>query len=546
VKNKALGWLYSRIRPNSGGLILLVLCDGVLSVCAVAFAYLSKLFLDVAIDGGLSAAGGMAAMLAGVVLLHIGLYALSNLLTERVAGSLTLTIQNGLLGAALRKKTAAMSENHRGELLNRLFSDTAVVAGGVTAILPTLAAVVMRLAAVFWVLWIFDRFLIIAFAVVGVGLFAVSRILRPRIKRLHRSLQQAEDKVRGYFQEAFDRFVIIKAYGKEAAVTAAARPVQRAHYRARMNKAKLNTVVSSGFVLFFRGAYIGVMIYCAFRLGAGDESMTFGTLTALLQLVSQVQQPFSALSGIMPRYYSMISSCERLMELEQDCENFVPADADEMYRNMQSIELKDVTFGYGREQVLKNASASIPKGEFTLVSGATGEGKTSLFMLLMGMYDHSGSITTDRGEVIDPSARGMFAFVPQGNMLLSGTVRDNLCFGAQVADDKLRQALDTACCSEFVNKLPRLLDTPVGQEGSALSEGQAQRLAVARALVSGAPVLLLDEPTSALDDRTERELLCNLKALKDRTVIMISHKSAAREICTRELRLQNGTLTQIK
>jgi len=169
VKNKALGWLYSRIRPNSGGLILLVLCDGVLSVCAVAFAYLSKLFLDVAIDGGLSAAGGMAAMLAGVVLLHIGLYALSNLLTERVAGSLTLTIQNGLLGAALRKKTAAMSENHRGELLNRLFSDTAVVAGGVTAILPTLAAVVMRLAAVFWVLWIFDRFLIIAFAVVGVA-----------------------------------------------------------------------------------------------------------------------------------------------------------------------------------------------------------------------------------------------------------------------------------------------------------------------------------------------------------------------------------------
>ena len=213
---------------------------------------------------------------------------------------------------------------------------------------------------------------------------------------------------------------------------------------------------------------------------------------------------------------------------------------------MQYIELRDVTFDYGRERVLSGACAKIEKGSFTLLSGQTGAGKSTLFMLLLGLSPFEGSLQTDRGEDISAATRGLFAYVPQGTMLFSGTVRENICFAGDDDEKKLAQALECSCSSEFVSKLPQGLDTPVGQEGSALSEGQAQRLAIARAIMSDAPVLLMDEPTSALDDATEAQLLSNLAQLKDRTVIMISHKSAARKACTCELVLQNGRISQVK
>ena len=545
MNNKAAGWIYNRIKPHGARIGLLVACDGLLSVCAVAFAYLSRSFLDTAIEGGMAAAAGAGALLALVALAHIGLFALSNMLTESVSGRLSMTLQNSLLQAALSRRCTPDRHTHSGEVLNRLFSDTAVIAGGVTGILPTAAAVVMRLAAVFWVLWLLDGYLIIAFALMGVLMFTLSRLLRPHIKRLHKNAQQAEDKSRAVFKEALDRTTIIKAYSKQSTVAAGALTKQTAHLKARMAKAYLGTCVSSGFVLFFRAAYIGVMVYCAVRLARGDSAMTFGTLMALLQLVSQVQQPFASLSGIMPRYYAMLSSAERLMELERGQEIAENRDTSAIYDKMRSIIIDGVSFSYGREAVLKDACATIEKGSFTLISGATGAGKTSLFMLLMGMYDCVGRIVTDCGEPLDAGSRGMFAYVPQGNMLFSGTVADNVCFGAARDDPRLEDALRISCCTEFVSALPQGADTQIGSEGSALSEGQAQRIAVARAIYSGAPVLLLDEPTSALDADTERQMLHNLKTL-GKTVIIISHKSAARDACTRELELKNGRLTIVK
>ena len=545
MKNKAAGWVKNRIKPHAASIVLLVGCDGLLSVCAVAFAYLSRSFIDTAIESGMTAASGAGALLVLVAIAHIGLFVLSHLLTESVNGKLSMSLQNSLLQAALSKRSQADRDTHSGEVLNRLFSDTAVVANGVTGILPTAAAVITRLIAVFWVLWLLDGYLIIAFVLMGGLMFLLSRLLRPHIKRLHKNTQQAEDKTRAVFKEALDRATIIKAYSKQSTVAAGAQLRQTAHLKARMAKARLTTCVSSGFVLFFRAAYIGVMIYCALRLARGDSAMTFGTLMALLQLVSQVQQPFASLSGIMPRYYAMLSSAERLMQLEYDPELAENRDTSAIYDKMRSIIIDRVTFSYGREEVLKDACATIEKGSFTLISGATGAGKTSLFMLLMGMYDHAGSIVTDCGDRLDEGSRGMFAYVPQGNMLFSGSVADNVCFGAVRDERRLEDALRISCCDGFVSALPQGADTPIGSEGSALSEGQAQRIAVARAIYSGAPVLLLDEPTSALDGKTEQNLLENLKTL-GKTVIIISHKSAARDVATRELELKNGRLTVVK
>ncbi|MBO5973975.1 MAG: ABC transporter ATP-binding protein, partial [Clostridia bacterium] len=532
------------IRRHLPGLALLTVCDGLLSLCAVGFAYLSRSFLDEAIAGGLRAAAGSAAAMVAVVAAQLVMHVLSSMLTEGLTGRISMTLRSGMLEHVLHKTASAMHPLHPGEVQSRIFSDTAVVAGGVVGILPAAVAIFTRLAAVFAVLIMFDQYLVAAFAAMGLVLYLASRLVRTRLKKLHTAVQQADDRQKGGFLEALERFVIIKAYSREQTALEGARDRQKGYFRARMAKARLNTAVSSGFLLFFRGAYLGVMIYCAFRLASGDQAMTFGTLTALLQLVSQVQQPFASLSGIMPRYYAMTASAERLARLCEDTETVTPRDCAKIYDRMTAIELRNVTFGYGDTHVLQNASATVQKGSLTLLSGQTGAGKTTLLTLLMGFYDHSGEIVTDCGDLLDGGTREMFGYMPQGNMLFSGTVAENICFGEPIDEARLQQALKISLCDEFVSNLPQGKHTHIGQEGSALSEGQAQRINLARAIYSGARVLLLDEPTSALDAHTEEQVLRNLSNLTDHTIIMISHKSAAQEFCTHHLHLQDGRLTQ--
>lgn len=543
MKNKAKTYIYRRVRGQVGSLALLTVCDGLAAVCAVAFAYLSKGFVDAAVSGGIGAAADSAAALGAVVLLHLGLGTLSSLLTESVTGKISMSLRSSLLSSLLHKQAAAAQDSHSGEVQSRVFSDTAVVAGGIVGILPTVAAIFTRLAAVFAVLLIFDVRLVAVFATMGLILYISGRLCRPRLKKLHKNMQQAEDRQKAAFLEALERFTIIKAYSREHWALAGADLSQRTHLRARMAKARHSTAMSAGFMIFFRCSYVGVMVYCAILLGRGDGGMTFGTMTALLQLISQIQQPFASLSGIMPRYYAMIASAERLCELETDTETTRPRDCNEIYDRMNAIELRQVTFGYGNTPVLRGASAKVQKGSFTLLSGQTGAGKTTLLTLLMGFYPHSGEITTDRGDTLDGSTRGLFGYMPQGNMLFSATVADNICFGLPLDDRRLDHALKVSCC-EFVSDLPQGRHTPIGQDGSTLSEGQAQRINLARAIYSGARILLLDEPTSALDSDTEQRLLSNLANLTDHTIIMISHKSAAQEFCTHHLHLQDGLLTE--
>ncbi len=544
MKNITKTYIYRRVRGQIGSLALLTLCDGLAAVCAVAFAYLSKGFVDTAVSGGIKAAADSATALGAVVLLHLGLGTLSSLLTESVTGKISMSLRSSLLSSLLHKQASAMQDSHSGEVQSRLFSDTAVVAGGIVGILPTAAAIFTRLAAVFAVLLIFDGRLVAVFAAMGLILYISGRLCRPRLKKLHKNMQQADDRQKASFLEALERFTIIKAYSRQHTALAAADSDQQTHFRARMAKARQSTAMSAGFMVFFRCAYVGVMVYCGVLLGRGDGGMTFGTMTALLQLISQIQQPFASLSGIMPRYYAMIASAERLCELEADTETTRPRDCNEIYDRMNAIELRQVTFGYGDTPVLRGASAKVQKGSFTLLSGQTGAGKTTLLTLLMGFYPHSGQITTDCGDTLDGSTRGLFGYMPQGNMLFSATVAENICFGEPIDEARLQQALKISLCDRFVSSLPQGINTHIGQEGNSLSEGQAQRINLARAIYSGARILLLDEPTSALDADTERQLLQNLSNLTDHTIIMISHKSAAQEFCTQYLHLQDGRLTQ--
>jgi ATP-binding cassette subfamily B protein len=274
--------------------------------------------------------------------------------------------------------------------------------------------------------------------------------------------------------------------------------------------------------------------------------MDYGTVTAILQLVNQIQSPFAALSGVMPQYYELIASTERLMEIEkvpdEEADNMEDICVAETYDKLKYINFDNISFKYDRDIILDNTSLKVNKGDFVAIMGISGIGKSTLLKLLLGVFKvENGKIELcldDKNIPADYHTRRLFSYVPQGNFLLSGTIRENLLFiNDKASDDEIQKAIEISCSDQFINELPEGLETVIGEHGIGLSEGQLQRLAIARSLLSNSPVMLLDEATSALDEATEKRFLENLKSLQDKTCIIVSHKNAALEICNKHIQI---------
>jgi ATP-binding cassette subfamily B protein len=317
------------------------------------------------------------------------------------------------------------------------------------------------------------------------------------------------------------------------------------HKAARMRRNRFSNVANAGLAVAMRGMYLLGVVYCAYGIMAGTVS--YGTLVAIMQLVGQIQGPFLSISGYLPRYYAMTASAERLMEIEAFADDEPARDADEIRRfyedELETLGLQDACFTYESEEnaptVLRNISVEVRKGERVAFTGHSGCGKSTVLKLLMCMYPlDTGEryLETAQGAMpLDASWRRLFAYVPQGNALMNGSIRDVVSFAdpdAAADEARLKRALEISCADEFVDDL----DLELGERGSGLSEGQMQRIAIARAVFAGCPVLLLDESTSALDEVTEQRLLDNLRTLTDNTVVIVTHRKAALSICDRVLR----------
>jgi len=302
----------------------------------------------------------------------------------------------------------------------------------------------------------------------------------------------------------------------------------------------------------FSAGYVFALIYGGIKILNGD--IFYGDLSAILQLVNNVQVPFASLSNLLPTYYSMIASAERLMEIEKIDAETKETDKTENavseIKDMRSIVIDNVTFSYGRDTVLQNASLKVNRGDFIAVLGRSGIGKSTILKLLLGVYNvKDGELYIETGggkHNLDVYSRTVFSYVPQGNLLFSGTLKDNVAFiKADATDEEIEKALITSCAYDFVKELPDGLNTVVGENGTGLSEGQIQRIAIARALLCGAPVILLDEATSALDDITEKQLLSNLKELQDVTVIIVSHRKQVLSVCNRAVAVKNKRIEEV-
>lgn len=544
-QNAARKWIGQTAKPQLPFLVLLILGNALSSVCAVSVALFSKRIVDAAQNADLPALYRAGAVLLCVVLLQIALRIFDNSLSVRVSGKLEMACKRRLFSAILQKEYSAVTAYHSGELMTRLTSDITVVSDNATVLLPTATAMVTRLVFAFAVIASLDvRFALLLLAV-GVLLFVSTRAFRGKIKQLHKSVQASDGRLRAFLQEALESLLAVQVFGVQEKVAREADVRQTENFDAKIRRNRWSIAANAGFLAVFSFGTLVTLLWCGWRLAAG--AITFGTLTALLQLVNQVQAPLTNLSGLMPKYYSMLSSAERVLEIENLPDEAQAQTDTAPACNFESARFRGVSFAYGQNEVFTDADFEIRKNDFVVISGISGIGKSTLFKLLLGVLTPDGgeiTVTADgRTYPADKNTRGLFAYVPQGNLLFSGTVRDNIRFIKENAtDEEVLRAAEIACADTFIDELPAGLDTLLGEGGSGLSEGQMQRIAVARAILTDAPVLLLDEATSALDEETEARLLSNIRALENKTCLIISHKKAAYAVCTRELTVKDGTV----
>lgn len=541
-------WILRKVRRRIPMLLCMIASNAGSALLGVLFALGTKSVIDAAVagnrDGFLYACALQLAIISGTVICIV----LNRYFRERLMNDLDRDWKHSLMHGLLDGEYAQVSVFHSGELVNRLNNDVRILNEGIVLAIPELVAMVTRLVTAVMVLVAVQPVFTLLLALGGVLVVLGTGFARRWLKNINKQVSQSEGRVLSFLQESLERLLVVQAMDLSREVERRSDGLLEERYDIQRKKRKISLLSNSLVSAAFYVAGFVALVWCAFNLLYGQ--MTFGTLTAVTQLVSQLQAPFVNLSGFIPRYAAMIAAAERLIELEQIDHYPVVQEVDWQgrYVCMETIGAENVCFGYDEDEVLHNVMFSLPKGAFAAITGASGIGKSTLLKLLLGVFRPNSGVLYVQcdGERVPLSrnTRGLFAYVPQGNFLFSGTLRDNILISnPEAGEEEIRQAIHISAMDQFLPQLPDGLDTVIGENGQGLSEGQVQRLAIARALLSGAPILLLDEATSSLDAETERVVLERIAQLPERTCIAVTHRPAAMELADWKLEVANKTIT---
>lgn len=451
-------------------------------------------------------------------------------------------MQQQLLDKILRAEWKGKEARHSGDVINRLETDVSVVVNFLAETIPSTLSTLALFIGAFWYLFTMDKVLAIVIVAIMPVFMLLSKVYVRRMRSLSRTVRDSDSKVQSVLQETIQNRMLIKTLESNDAMVDKLSNTQ-AELRGNVVKRTIFSVFSNLVLnLGFAAGYLVAFLWAAIRLS--EHTLTFGGMTAFLQLVNKIQGPARNLTKLVPAFVSVLTAAERLMELEEEPMELqgetIPMDAP------CGIRIDNVSFTYADDDspTIDDLSFDFKPGSCTALLGETGAGKTTIVRMILALLKPTtGSITLynkDRSEEISPLLRCNMVYVPQGNTLMSGTIRDNLLLGKPDAtDQEMTEALRRSC-AEFVEELPNGLNTICTEKGGGLSEGQAQRIAIARALLRNRPIMIFDESTSALDPDTERNLLRNILSTKDKTVVFITHRPAVVDYCDTTLRIEKA------
>ncbi len=538
-------WLFSYSRPYLGKIGLVVVLGVLNTVASLAMVQVSKSIIDNATFGN-----EFVRLLVIYMLLVFGMQALSvvnSLLTALLTEKFSFGIRKQIYDKIIQSHWMDVKKYHTGDLMTRLTSDAGNIADGIISTIPGIFLLVIELVMVFFTLFQYSRLLaVLALLVAPVAAFT-SWLLGRKLKVLQGKVQESEAAYRSFLQESLANLLIVKAFANEEYSVDRLTRLREERFKWVFRRTKMSLFSSTTMSISFQIGYIAAFSYGVFQIANG--SITYGTMSVFLALVNRVQAPVLQLAQQIPRIVMILTSVGRVMELQD-----IPVEEkqpEQIKPEGIGVRVEGLSFGYTAETVLEDTALEIRPGEFVAIIGESGIGKTTLIRLMMSfMSNYRGNITyfnqAGEQEKANAGSREFIAYVPQGNTLFSGTIRENIRMGnLEASEEEIFQALRMAAAYDFVMELPEGLDTIIGERGHGLSEGQAQRIAIARAFVRRAPFLILDEATSALDEKTELSVLQGLQELQPKpTCLIITHRRSILTYCDREIRIQDKRILE--
>lgn len=548
-------WISSQCKPIIPFFISTIVINSALSLIGVYNAIISKSLIDAAISGKTSTVIQWLIVMATIMFGRMLISPITSFMSTRASTKLNQGMQSKLYKHLTYSEWIEQSKFHSVSLLTRITSDVGTISSTILGTIPSIISLLVTFIASFSTLIYFAPSVAIVAVIVGPILLLISRSFGRKLKKLYKEIQEEDIKYRSFIQESIQNLMIVKTFCMEKLNVDKLHLIQKNKYELAMKNTKLS--VLSGMSMGFCSTIAYFSIFCWGALNISKGLGTYGTFTAMIQLYSNIQGPISGLANTFPALIGCISATERLMEIEEiTLEDVNIPSIPESFKSPY-IKFKNVSFSYKEgNPVINNVTFNIAPGEIIALIGPSGEGKTTLIRLLLSLiHCDEGEITLGSYNirnndeiVLNRNHRELISYVPQGNTLFSGTIEDNLRYGKDDANtDDIEEAAKAACALKFINKLEDNFHTLIGEKGSGVSEGQAQRLAIARALLRKRPILILDEVTSSLDVDTELNVLKSIKELDHKpTCIIITHRPSALSICDRILKLEKGTLKEIE
>ena len=533
-------WLFSYTKPYIPSLSVMLLFQIAASLLSLGMSLISKNIIDRA-TAGKGIAYSIAAFVT-VLIVSQTITILTSLVSVVISEKFSFGIRRNVYEKILHTNWLSVSKYHTGDLMTRLTSDTDAVANGISGTIPSILILIVQLTSSFITLFVFDRFLALSSLLIAPVAFLASVILGKRLKKLQVKVQESESKYRSFIHESLSNIMIIKSFCDEEYSSEHLYELRNERLYWILKKNRMSLATSSTINVGFQFAYILAFTWGA--LGISKGSITYGTMSLFLSLVGQVQAPLISLAQTIPKIVSILASAGRIIEIQD-----LPAEE----RPNQTIEqtsigadLEHITFGYNEDSIFEDTSLHINPGEFVAIVGESGIGKTTLIRLIMSFLNSdSGSISffnsMGQTEKSTATSRHFISYVPQGNTLFSGTIADNVRMGNRNAtEEEIIAALKASSAYDFVQNLPDGMNTVIGEKGHGVSEGQAQRISLARALVRNAPFLVLDEATASLDEKTELRVLEGIRSLTPKpTCILITHRRSVLNYCDKEIKIED-------
>lgn len=561
-------WMGSYAKPAIPFLIFSIVVNVIFALIGIYNVTVSKSLIDSAISGDSEGTIRWLIVMLVITLISMLSSPITSFMSTHSSTKLTQNIQRKIYQHIQCSDWLEQSKFHSISLLTRVTSDVSNISSAILGTIPSLVSLTVTLFGSFYTLISWAPSIAFAAVFIGPFLILVGKYFSSKLKDLYKEAQEEDIKYRSFMQESIQNMMIVKTFCMEKVNMHRLIEIQNNKYKIAMRNTRLSTMTSMSMSLCSSIAYFTIFTWGVLNIAKGIT--TYGTFTGMLQLYSKVQAPFSSLASMIPGLISTLAAAERLMEIgsipvekmadEKELDNITSLEValDSISNKVSSnfnkpnIVFDNVSFAYkANNNILNNINLTIESGETIAFVGPSGEGKTTIIRLILSLINPTeGNVLLSEGNLvkeINRNYRELISYVPQGNTLFSGSIRDNLKYGnPNASDDEIKAVLSNACALDFVNELEDGLDTMIGEKGVGISEGQAQRIAIARSFLRERPILILDEATSALDPETEVNVLKAVRALPTKPAcIIITHRPSALNICNRIIKLEKGNLREV-